>query len=769
VSATHGGETAAARGKNIRLETSRLALDLRADDGSVVTLNNRLTDDVKRIRSVPFQLATTRGEVNPRSCRLLRSAHDAGSATFVFAGKGLEVEVAYRVASAQANAVQKDLRVTNRGGEAVTLDTVITDHWTIPDVFPPGYPHSYYPGGINQIHFHRSGLWYDHAINLFLRDEKGGIFLGVENPYFEANYRALRKVYPSVVEVKYRPRWTLAPGETFESDPAFVGVYKNEGIYRVRRGLVIFEGRERLSPEILDWGEVWAMQEFMATLMPPDATPRGEYYMTYWGHADPSRLGHLSRKKERGQPLTGEERAMLSHFGGGPFPFREHESWFRLTAETLAIYKRAVDDAASLGHYQTLTVPNMWAGHSGWFLSPEQQREEARVQAMADTWFGRPAFPLWKELADYAKAKGLGMFNLERAPAAYRRDKPGWKYLDADNKRGGSNCYANREYARWYTERVSQALSTHPILHWQWDEGWLDSVTGLTGEDAVCYDPSHGHPVGNISYHQFRNVLATLRTLKELHPKVHFVIISGLIRGMPWLMRYLAGESVTGAVEPNPAWMDRNDYFLPPHKCHRRGGIHWILPHGSASLDPENRADWYTMLEDAKQRQAYKGFWDRWMEWANAHQAYLNARRDLFLGEGVPGWLAGSAHCLNDRGFLFLRNATPELRVGCIPVSAWLGLGKGDLFQMTQRYPAEKSVGRYRRGEDFMMPVKAGEAVMIEIGPAAPGAADERPPVPKGVPVQKAFLTLADAVRLLDKTDFWPAGPLPGRDKMRSF
>ena len=66
----------------------------------------------------------------------------------------------------------------------------------------------------------------------------------------------------------------------------------------------------------------------------------------------------------------------------------------------------------------------------------------------------------------------------------------------------------------------------------------MDSVTGLTGEDARCYDAGHGYPPGNVSYHQFRNVLETLRTLKERHPKVRLVIISGLIRGMPWLMRY---------------------------------------------------------------------------------------------------------------------------------------------------------------------------------------------------------------------------------------
>src|SRR5262245_25293705 len=125
----------AAPAEPIRLETSRLAVELRPTDGALVKLHNRLTDDIKEIRSVPFQLVTTRGEVGPRDGRLLRSSHDARSATFVFAGKGLEVEVGFRVASPRANAVEKTLRITNRGKDPVTLDTIITDDWTIPDVF----------------------------------------------------------------------------------------------------------------------------------------------------------------------------------------------------------------------------------------------------------------------------------------------------------------------------------------------------------------------------------------------------------------------------------------------------------------------------------------------------------------------------------------------------------------------------------------------------------------------------------------------------------
>ena len=47
------------------------------------------------------------------------------------------------------------------------------------------------------------------AISLFLRDAVGSLFMGIEKPVFDANYRALRNVYPSKVTLSYQPGWML--------------------------------------------------------------------------------------------------------------------------------------------------------------------------------------------------------------------------------------------------------------------------------------------------------------------------------------------------------------------------------------------------------------------------------------------------------------------------------------------------------------------------------------------------------------------------------
>ena len=156
------------------------------------------------------------------------------------------------------------------------------------------------------------------------------------------------------------------------------------------------------------------------------------------------------------------------------------------------------------------------------------------------------------------------------------------------------------------------------------------------------------------------------------------------------------------------------------------------------------------------------------MTWAQKHAEYLNLRRDLFLREGAENSLEGTAHCRGDRGFLFVRNATTGVNVAQIPINHWLGLDQGQWFELTQRYPSEKVIGRCRRGEDVLVPVKAGETILIEIAPTEAGER-RQPEIPSGVPVQKAFLSLKEALRLLNDGDFWPALPLPGQGKMKGF
>ena len=59
----------AAPAQAVTLENARLRVVLNAADGALLQLKNRLTGVSQSVRSVPFRLATSRGEVGPRDCR----------------------------------------------------------------------------------------------------------------------------------------------------------------------------------------------------------------------------------------------------------------------------------------------------------------------------------------------------------------------------------------------------------------------------------------------------------------------------------------------------------------------------------------------------------------------------------------------------------------------------------------------------------------------------------------------------------------------------
>jgi len=758
----------------VRLETANLAVRIDAERGAITSITNKRVGGAKSIRSVPFFLTTTRGEVSPTACQLVRKTHDASSASFAFfSDEGLEIEITYQVESRDANAVRKLIKISNRGETPTTLLRLVVFDWIVPDEWPAGYPHSYSPSGIDQIHFHRSGIWEDHSINLFLRDDRGGLFMGVENPMFEAKTRALRKIYPSVIEVSYWPRWQLRPGDTFESDAGFVGVYRQEGIYSLSPRRVYFGGRERMPAEILDWGEVWAMQKYFESIMPPSDGP---YYTAYWGKFNPGQLGEISRKKQSGKNLSDPERATLEHFGGGPFDFRRDEIWYRLTPRTAECYKQVVDDMNFLGHYQTLFIPNRMAGHSGWFASAEQKKEQGAIDAMLNTWFQRPAYPTWKEVADYAQERGIGMSTfLLRQP--YRQDRTDWKRLGADGKRTEFNCQAHREFTDWFVQQIDKLLSTHSIRHLQWDEGWMGDVFG--GKPYHCYDASHGHAPGDAGYREYREITYALETTKRRRPDVRFMIIKGLSPAMPWVMKHFEAETHTGAIMDQlgvgVAWYERNVMFLPSYKIRREGAVHWLIDRISSGVEADSGVDatsWYAMLEDGERRAAYKKNWDQWMGWIAENRKYLNVRRDLFLTGTPASSLRGTAHILGDRGFVFLHNSDERTIVGQIPVNHWLGLDEGAKernFDITQKHPTTLNHGVYRWGETAMIPVASGATILLRIEPTSAALRQPADRLNPAGSIQKAFLELEAVIDLLELGDYWPATPLPGRENMPSF
>jgi hypothetical protein len=109
--------------------------------------------------------------------------------------------------------------------------------------------------------------------------------------------------------------------------------------------------------------------------------------------------------------------------------------------------------------------------------------------------------------------------------------------------------------------------------------------------------------------------------------------------------------------------------------------------------------------------------------------------------------LHGTAHCIKDRGYLFIFNPfifNPSAgpRIGAIPLDHRIGLTEGARFVARAIYPDGGSTfGPYARGELLRIPVSAQAAMVLEVLPADVHAAERKPLISSGVPVDKAFLT----------------------------
>jgi hypothetical protein len=156
----------------------------------------------------------------------------------------------------QEGYLTKLIRVRNTGPKGVVLERVKPEVWS----FKPA---------LRQVHEHRDPSQFRWLINIFLRGAKGGLYAGVENTIYQFITKGSTPG-DTHVEFAYSPRISLKPGDEYESDAAFLGVYRKEGIYLFKelQKLESAVNQPKAIPsalnfdqEILDWGEVWAMQD----------------------------------------------------------------------------------------------------------------------------------------------------------------------------------------------------------------------------------------------------------------------------------------------------------------------------------------------------------------------------------------------------------------------------------------------------------------------------------------------------------------------------
>jgi hypothetical protein len=732
--------------KSLQLANHGLAVEIDEASGAITSITNRLTNDRQRVRTLPWRLETNNSVISPTVARGFRS--DERSAWFEYEQDKIKTRLTYTI-PADSDWMEAALEVTNSSPEIVTLQRITTA-----DIeFTPGF---------HEVHPHRDPNLWENLINLFLRTERGGLFLGIENPIYTF-WSDGNRTDATHIGLAFEPRWRLSPGETFRCEPMFIGAYRKEGIYLFRETQnlrrAIRTGKNQpsamaLSQELLDWGEVWAMQSFMRALQPPVEFKHPGYYVRA--------VGMVGGNKQTDQ--TGTAAAHIE-----------------FEPQHVAGSKRFVDDVARLGHVQHIEWATEWFGVGGYAKATRDFQLE-RVGPGEDM----PVNPHWREVADYTRKAGMGIGIFETVVRDFARDKAEWKVMHADGPfdtfgglRAGklraapwkwqpdqaTNCWANPEYVDWRIAVTDRAITDHELYMVAWDAAlpayWM--WHGWPERHTICLAENHGHPPGNIEYHLFRSISRFIAELHRRHPKVALRVACGTTPGYPWILKDLIEyhpnlyDGETGATY----WSSYNFRFLPMYKsgvllsAETHDAFQYLLLRSLSCSD--HLMLWPDAVPIALRNQE---FWNKWLSWADHNIKYLRSGRTLFrepwgdcfvasLPPALEGSLPaddarihGTAHCVDDGGYVFLFNPSSGSRTASFVLNHWLGLTRGEAYSLAEIFPKEQTLGICRLGGEIFVTLPPGSAVIVSIrSSAAAGQARIGAPPTDGTAIDKAFLS----------------------------
>ncbi|MCY2924184.1 MAG: hypothetical protein NT031_01880, partial [Planctomycetota bacterium] len=150
-----------------------------------------------------FEVVTDRGRFTSRGKTPVRS----GEREYVFDAGFARVRLEYALKADQAW-IKRRLVVEEIHGPIV-LEKIVLGRTR----FAPG------PGA-----FVNYDTFWNAPTVAFLRWDKGGVFSGIENPFFQASCEA------GELELAFEPSLILKAGQRYQSEWQFIGVYRRSGV-----------------------------------------------------------------------------------------------------------------------------------------------------------------------------------------------------------------------------------------------------------------------------------------------------------------------------------------------------------------------------------------------------------------------------------------------------------------------------------------------------------------------------------------------------------
>ena len=691
--------------RTVRLENDRIAVEIDDRTGGLRAIKDKQQQSAYSFHGIPFSVSTDRGVWQPKS--VTRRSGSNRACVFDFVGEDFEARLHYQLGP-EDRFMEKWVEIRRRNREAYFLKELVLEDVALGSEF-------------REVHFHDDQTPWHDPINLFLRtDRGGGCYAGLEYPYWQKDLRGAKGF-----ALGYAPNFPVAAGEPFASEKFFLGVCRYEGIYRYSHGpfpgpakpayltfnnasVSHFGDTRDVPPEVLDWGEVWAMQEFVLHVLPPHRLPEDGYWV--WVNA-----------------------------------------WWSWAFTEKQITKEDLEVMRDSGIHDVMTQ-EMWFGHS---QHPLMAKSVAEFDPNLPPDFH--AAPHIEALYRYGQQSGVHVTSFVSPPIAFAK-RPEWLAL---NKDGTPICYiqgvkascpACDDYMNYLQRLYLHIFDRYQPRWWGFDGRWTsfreipyDDGRGI--EPDPCFATNHGHLPGDNYYREFRNITRLLAEVRRRHPRICLETYYGVKRVENWVARDLNAtenyyESNGSDIDRFQQWHNQNDRFLPPDRnyCAVFGRTPEAFRHSFiACLAGGPYCQVGAGLPQLKDTET-RAFFLKWREWANRHHDYLQVKRDLFPTMGYAP-LDGSAHILKDRGFVFMfptglqpNTGTPgndegiEARVrqrtsvlrAVVPLNHWIGLQEnGKLrFRITEVYPrADRPLGVHRYGQEFAYDLPANSAVILALTP----------------------------------------------------
>jgi hypothetical protein len=536
----------------------------------------------------------------------------------------------------------------------------------------------------------------------FIRYDRGGLFTGIENPFFKADLRQ------TGVSLSFEPGLILKAGEGYTSEPQFIGVYRKSGVMIEDSGREFRYNANGSGYKPIDRNEMRAMRAFA--------------------------LDYLSPAQDRFFNINYQ----FFH----PLPLMPH------TEQQRDYFFHAIDTFSEIGGDMIIfrplhpyTKPD--ASKPYWDVVPDDPNHVAR------------------QVADHARAKGI-RYGFYMGCAAHgaegnaaglhlRPDRPEWKKSDAAGRRASDNCLACDDFYEWWFAVQNNTIRKYRLSNWSWDPS--------LGCGMNCYDESHGHLAGRGAYKGWRRSIELMGRLKAANPGLFIQGFYGTKNFGLWGLKHVDQHEVYNeqtiivSTRHHQISDDRQNAdglrfqnnwsmrfrFTPAVTGHAL--VHRI---GEGGFDPELTKAWdfagwqYSLMSalavsgsvmptilpyDAGMVPGYVDFYKKWLRWAKDNFDYVNCTEPF--GEQVqPGAVDGYSRIKGDHGFIFLFNGNPRAAEITFEVGDEINLQAPGRYEFIELYPSGshkvvldadgKSV--FERGAKARIIVPRNSCCLFELG-----------------------------------------------------